>query len=122
MGRGLDPGAGVVYFFAKTIFFYWVIMWIRLSVPRIRIDMMMAMNWKFMVPVVIVLLMVTPILDYFVHDLGYVRVAAHFVMNVVLGAAALSWGSRVLAPDRPGRVRFPERPVARPPQEEEAPA
>jgi NADH-quinone oxidoreductase subunit H len=123
-GPGVDilPLLGVVWFFAKTIFFYWVIMWIRLSVPRIRIDMMMAMNWKFMVPVMIVLLMITPILDYFVQDMGLVRVGAHLVLNVVLGVAAFSWGSRVLKPDRPERVRFPERPVARPPQEEEAAA
>ena len=52
---------GIFNVVAKGIFFYWVIMWIKYTVPRIRIDHMLAFNWKFLTPVSFVLLMVTAI-------------------------------------------------------------
>jgi NADH-quinone oxidoreductase subunit H len=41
---------GFVYLFIKTMLVYFVIMLIRNTVPRVRIDHMMAFNWKFLVP------------------------------------------------------------------------
>jgi NADH-quinone oxidoreductase subunit H len=114
------PLLGLLYFFIKTFAFYFVIMWIRLTLPRIRIDHMMAMNWKFMVPVSLALLMATPILDFFVKDMGYIRIGSHLALNLVILTAALGFAGRAMRADRPERVRFPERPVAVPPKEEEA--
>jgi hypothetical protein len=79
---------------------------------------MMAMNWKFMVPTALVLLMLTPLLDYFVQGMGLVRVGAHFVLNILIAVVAFGLAARTLRPDRPQRVPFPERPVAVPPKEE----
>jgi NADH-quinone oxidoreductase subunit H len=112
------PLLGLVYFYLKTFFFYWVIMWVRLTVPRIRIDQMMGMNWKFMVPTALVLLMLTPLLEYFVHGMGWIRNIAHLILNLVVGAAAVLIATLKRRPDRPERQAFPERPVAVPPKEE----
>jgi NADH-quinone oxidoreductase subunit H len=57
------PILGVVYLFVKAFLIYWVIMWIRYSMPRIRIDHMLGFNWKFLVPLSVVVLLVVAIVD-----------------------------------------------------------
>ena len=61
------PGIVVVLvqalaFLLKALFGYWVIMWVKYSMPRIRIDQMLAFNWKFLTPLSLVLLSVTALL------------------------------------------------------------
>lgn len=51
------PILGVVYFFAKAFFVYWVVQWIKGTFPRVRIDQMMAFAWKVLVPMVLVLVL-----------------------------------------------------------------
>ena len=69
LGGWRGPGAeaypilGVVYFFMKAFFLYWAIMWIKYSLPRIRIDHMLNFNWKFLTPLALIVLIVTAILD-----------------------------------------------------------
>ena len=53
----------VIVFMAKAMFGYWVIMWIKYTMPRIRIDHMLAFNWKFLTPLALVVLVVTAVLD-----------------------------------------------------------
>lgn len=48
------PALGAVYIFLKGGVFYLVSLLIRATVPRVRIDQLMAFNWKFLVPVSIV--------------------------------------------------------------------
>ena len=57
--ENLGPIVGAIIFIAKAIFFYWVIMWVKYTVPRIRVDHMLAFNWKFLTPLAFILLMVT---------------------------------------------------------------
>ncbi len=45
---------GFAYFFGKTMVLYIITMLIRNTVPRVRIDQMMAFNWKFLVPLSLV--------------------------------------------------------------------
>jgi NADH-quinone oxidoreductase subunit H len=42
---------GFVYFMIKTIFLIFVMMWIRGTLPRFRIDHLLDFGWKFLVPV-----------------------------------------------------------------------
>ncbi len=48
-------------FFIKAMIGYWIIMWIKYSMPRIRIDQMLAFNWKFLTPLSLVLLAATAV-------------------------------------------------------------
>ena len=57
------PFVQALVFIAKAMFGYWVIMWIKYSVPRIRIDHMLAFNWKFLVPLSLVVLVNTAVLN-----------------------------------------------------------
>jgi NADH-quinone oxidoreductase subunit H len=69
LGGWRGPGAtafpifGVFWFFLKAFFMYWVIMWIKYTFPRIRIDHMLNLNWKFFTPLALIVLIVTAILD-----------------------------------------------------------
>jgi NADH-quinone oxidoreductase subunit H len=57
------PILGLFYFMFKTFAVYFVVMWIRSTLPRIRIDHMHAFNWKFLVPVALSNLIVTALAD-----------------------------------------------------------
>ncbi len=62
-GAETYPIVGYFYFFIKAFFLYWVIMWVKYSLPRIRIDHMLNFNWKFLTPLALVVLIVTAVLD-----------------------------------------------------------
>ena len=58
-----SPFVQALVFIIKAMFGYWVIMWIKYSMPRIRIDHMLAFNWKLLVPLSLVVLVNTAILN-----------------------------------------------------------
>jgi NADH-quinone oxidoreductase subunit H len=53
---------GFVYLLIKSLLAYFVIMWLRMTVPRIRIDQLLDFNWKFLVPLSLVNLLVVAFL------------------------------------------------------------
>lgn len=40
----------IIWFLAKTYFIIFVIMWIRWTYPRIRVDQLMGFSWRFLIP------------------------------------------------------------------------
>jgi NADH-quinone oxidoreductase subunit H len=75
-----------VVFLAKAMFGYWVIMWIKYSMPRIRIDHMLAFNWKFLTPLALIVLVNTAVLSKVLAELpnwGYI--SGMFFSNIVIG-------------------------------------
>jgi NADH-quinone oxidoreductase subunit H len=80
------PFVQALVFLAKAMFGYWVIMWIKYSVPRIRIDHMLAFNWKFLVPLSLVVLVNTAILNKVLSGLpGWAYVLGMFGSNILIG-------------------------------------
>lgn len=51
--------AQVVVMFAKIIFFTFVFMWIRWTLPRFRYDQLMHLGWKSLIPLAIVNMVIT---------------------------------------------------------------
>ena len=93
-----------------------MISWIRLSLPRIRIDEMLNLNWKFLIPVSFINLVAVAIADRLMQEFnltGLLYVAIMFTVNAVILLAALYLADR----SRPAveREQFPPRPVAVPP-------
>ena len=81
-----NPFVQAVVFLAKAMFGYWVIMWVKYSMPRIRIDHMLAFNWKFLTPLALVVLVNTAVLSKVLIGLpnwGYVL--GMFFSNIVIG-------------------------------------
>lgn len=46
----LDHVPGYVYFFSKTILVMFIIMWFRWTFPRVRVDQLMKLEWKILLP------------------------------------------------------------------------
>src|SRR5882757_5801773 len=56
---GQLPWLGPIYFLAKVIFFLFVYIWLRGTLPRFRFDQLMNFGWKFLLPVAILNIIVT---------------------------------------------------------------
>lgn len=79
------PLLGVLYFMLKAMLGYWVIMWVKYTMPRIRIDHMLALNWKFLTPLSLVVLMVTAVLDKVLTGAApWVYALVMFLANVLI--------------------------------------
>ena len=110
------PILGVIYFYGKSLFIYLVISWIRLSLPRIRIDEMLDLNWRFLIPVSFVNLVAVAIADRVMMEFTLARwiyVLVMFGMNMFILWAALAIAEK--NDQAVEREEFPPRPVAVPP-------
>jgi NADH-quinone oxidoreductase subunit H len=111
------PILGPVYLLLKALFMYWVIMWVKYSLPRIRIDHMLDFNWKLMTPLALVLVMATAILDKTLIALGVPAGSLSYTFWMLVMNIAIAWGTMRLlnkyARSQRQRVAEP-KPVARP--------
>jgi len=113
------PILGVVYFYAKSFIVYVVISWIRLSLPRIRIDEMLNLNWRFLIPVSFINLVAVAIADRVMMDFELARwiyVLVMFGTNIIILLAALMLAEK--SSKAVEREEFSPRPVAVPPGSE----
>ena len=56
---------GVVWFGIKTIAVIFVIFWLRATLPRLRIDQLMGLCWKFLIPVAFLNILVTGVYAFY---------------------------------------------------------
>ena len=49
---GLDWVAGILWFLGKTYVFVFTFVWMRGTLPRVRIDQLMDFAWKWLLPAV----------------------------------------------------------------------
>ena len=59
------PLLGVFYFAAKILFFLFIYIWLRGTLPRFRFDQLMDFGWKVLVPIAILNILVTATVMYF---------------------------------------------------------
>ena len=79
----------LLVFLAKVFALVFVIIWIRWTLPRIRIDQMMELCWKYLVPIAFVNLIGTAVWVAFVPRGGVVAQAASLAM---FGVAVIVFG------------------------------
>ncbi len=86
----VSPFLAIIILMAKALIGYWVIMWVKYTMMRIRIDHMLAFNWKFLTPLSFVLLMVTALLNALLAGTpNWVYAISMFLSNVVVAWIAL---------------------------------
>ena len=84
--ENLGPMVAAAIVLFKALLGYWVIMWIKYTLLRIRIDHMLAFNWKFLVPLSLVVLMVTALLNTLLRDAAtWFFAMSMFLSNVLIG-------------------------------------
>lgn len=46
----MDYIPGPIWFFGKAFFVVWLLMWIKWTFPRLRVDQILTLEWKYLVP------------------------------------------------------------------------
>jgi NADH-quinone oxidoreductase subunit H len=83
--ENLGPLVAAAIVLFKALLGYWVIMWIKYTLLRIRIDHMLAFNWKFLVPLSLVVLIVTALLNTLLRGTSaWVMGLSMFLSNVLI--------------------------------------
>lgn len=100
------PVLGFFYLMIKGLFVYWVLVWVRMTVPRVRIDHLLDFNWKFLVPVGLVNLLVVAFVWKLIPDTDQINSAGdalvptlalllvNVAMILVIGALLAERGRR----------------------------
>jgi len=60
-----------------------VIVWIRGTLPRVRIDQMLSFNWKFLTPIALGILMLTALADKLAAAAGWNRTLVLVLANAL---------------------------------------
>ena len=55
----MDYIPGIIWFMGKTFAIVWILMWIRWTFPRLRIDQILTLEWKYIMPFMLVVLALT---------------------------------------------------------------
>lgn len=107
------PLLGVFYLLLKSFIMYYVIMWIKYTVPRIRIDHMLNFNWKFLTPAALGILITTAFTVKLVEDFSpIIQIAVLLGVNIILGLIILGITRKYAAFERK-RVGD-DKPIAQP--------
>lgn len=61
----MDYIPSVVWFFGKTFFMIFVLMWFKWTFPRLRVDQILALEWKYLLPIGLVNLMLMTLVVIF---------------------------------------------------------
>ena len=61
----MDYIPGFVWFFAKAFFVVWLLMWMKWTFPRLRIDQILTLEWKYLIPISMLNLLIMVIIVVF---------------------------------------------------------
>jgi NADH-quinone oxidoreductase subunit H len=107
----VSPFLAILILVIKAMIGYWLIMWVRYTVMRIRIDQMLAFNWKFLTPLAFTLLLVTALMNALLAGApAWLYILGMFLANALTGWAALEIARSVTHRERE-RMEGPKEPA-----------
>ncbi|MEZ0577868.1 NADH-quinone oxidoreductase subunit NuoH [Nocardioides sp. MH1] len=86
----------VLWFFGKVLFFIFIFIWLRGSLPRLRYDQFMAFGWKRLIPISLVWILAVATMRVARDDLEFDRQTAMIAAGVLLALFLLLF----LVPER----------------------
>ena len=57
----MDYIPGIIWFMGKTFAIVWILMWIRWTFPRLRVDQILTLEWKYIMPFMLIVLALTTV-------------------------------------------------------------
>jgi NADH-quinone oxidoreductase subunit H len=103
------------WFFLKTYGLYFVLIWLRGTLPRLRVDQLMDFAWKTLVPLALTNLMLTALVAKLVPAYSLVGAAVFLGVNilVIVGIAVVKYPRRKREKREVVLVQKPATPEAR---------
>ena len=80
----------IVWFFLKVNLFFFIFMWLRASLPRLRYDQFMKFGWKVLIPVSLIWIMIVASLRVIQQNGASRTVALAFALGIVVIVMAIS--------------------------------
>jgi len=97
----VSPFLAILILVIKAMIGYCVIMWVKYTMMRIRIDQMLGFNWKFLTPLSFTLLLVTALMNTLLRGAdSWLYITGMFLSNIAVGWIALEIARAVSRKER----------------------
>ncbi len=105
----VSPFLAILILIIKAMLGYWVIMWVKYTMMRIRIDQMLSFNWKFLTPLAFALLLVTALMNALLSGAStWLYILGMLLANIITGWIALELARSATKQERE-RIEGPKK-------------